>query len=397
MKSLNFPISMFKQAFTPHNIFILTHAASALAWLTPSEWVIRKGFIMPSDFGRYLGIMTIFILTFYVLLAISYYLGRQAAKEGLHKIWRNFPRLEDELPYYFLSLLSLIGVIAAYSDIIFNLGFNGAISAIQSSSANHLKAALYQDYAIGLQSLRYTSILAAAIALFRIGSKRRSSYLDAFNLILLILTTLIASRLSFIAAIFSSICLLVLNNNKFRVRPIRIITLALLFWFALMLFNYSRNYLYYENLGANNMNTALIGEAVSYLGAPFQGSGTALDKLDSLWGNSSFLYADGAIEQSLTTNSAIAELITQVGLIGALFAALFLLVFCFFLGSMAGQYNNYTVLLYSISLYGFAELWRIFMFNKGIFITLYVSLIFSCFCSLLLRSVLPSRKTRLTA
>ena len=291
----------------------------------------------------------------------------------------------NDLIFYSLFTLAFIGFIATYLKIIPNLSPSEIVHAIATGNANLLKKTLYNDYSLGFVSLRYLTSAVAAIALYQwICGKRGLGHflLLTSSLIMLLLTIVISSRLMFIMFLLTVVYLVVhqsIKNKNFV--NIKAITAFIICFSILTILNYSRNINFYSSIGLNNPLVANFAEILSYLGAPFQGAISAVDHFNNLC-LGSFLSSPSAshltnIEPLLSTNSALLELCLS----GDWFNMIAMLLVIMVAGSIMGHIHQYRAsylnLIYALLLYCCSELWRIYLFDRGIVMTITIGIVCS--------------------
>lgn len=295
-------------------------------------------------------------------------------------------------------MIAIVGV--AYS--LMTVGGKIAIAnAISSSSGNEIAAALPQSS--GLQTLRYTASTSFALALHQYLYGNRRTLITILNGVLLTFVVLMNSRLSLILCI---VTFLYLSRRKIRLPArklaiISVIGLALIFLITVP-FNYVRNANFYEARGISSPFAMNASQIVAYLGAPTQ---VAVATADSWYRGALEPYRGSPIESviptylshsdaetSLTdfaqypanveialqynTNSAFAHSIVQSGLAGLL--VMVLVCFIVSIGiSVANASMSPLSLIAAPGLYGFSELWRVYLFNAGIIHFIALSVIFA--------------------
>jgi hypothetical protein len=237
---------------------------------------------------------------------------------------------------------------------------------LRDNTANDLRAALYASYSIGPASLRYCSALSGGISMFRIVSGKVGIW-DVLALAALIGASAISGRIIFMFSIWVFLCLWSTHRQAIRgaVR-FRLLLIAVLIILALWSFNYSRNANYYRSRWADNFWTAGVGEIVAYLSAPFQvalGVGNNIDSATS--GVDPSAYTDW--EANLTTNSAFQELLLEMGWLAFGYIAIMALAAGWISGWCSRQVHSYFLLGFPVTSYAFAELWRLDLFQTGIF------------------------------
>jgi hypothetical protein len=354
-------VSIFLQ---PQIIAPLSVLASFAAWCVPEEYGIRKGYFVrePITLAN-----TLWLTTWYLVITISGFLGFRGGRATPYsrKI-SNRALLTDARVFYSFTIISLIGVSAAYYNIIEVLGAENLLRVFQDSSANELRAALYTGYSIGLASLRYSSGLSGGLAMFRIVSGKIGIW-DVLALLALVGASAISGRIIFMLAIWVFLSLWTAHRKSIKgsVR-VRLFLIAILAILALWGFNYSRNANYYRSRWTDGFWMAGVGEIVAYLSAPFQvalGVGNNIESATK--GVDPATYADW--EGNLTTNSAFQELLTEMGWLAFGYIALMTLAAGWVSGWCSRQVNSYFILGFPVVSYAFAELWRLDLFGKGIF------------------------------
>jgi hypothetical protein len=347
--------------------------ASLAAWLFPSFGVLRKGFDYPSrvDFSSF-----VVLACWYLLIFMSFTLGEKVGR--LIVLRRSALReklfyLDSNLLYYILSFLSAIGIATTLIRIFQVLSLQQAIVFVALGQANSLKEALYEDYSIGLVSLRYLVLYSASIALYRIIRWRSFRPLNIFNVLMLGITALLlGSRLILIATLLTVVFLLSFGKRSIRFSIPKLTIFATLLFLILSALNFSRNANYYET---NKLSFGLAGvsEILAYLGSPFQvaiGSAPVVDQLVAGGGETYRNYVD--VEENLNTNSAFVLLHEQMGYASWAYIAAICLFMGFVFEFLASLGKTVFLLPCGTILYGSAELWRLDLFHQGIFIVWFV-------------------------
>jgi hypothetical protein len=357
----------------PSVVSMAAMLASLAAWLFPSFGVLRKGFDYPSrvDFSSF-----VVLACWYLLIFMSFTLGEKVGRlivfrrSALRE--RSF-YLDSNLLYYILSFLSAIGIATTLIRIFQVLSLQQAIVFVALGQANSLKEALYEDYSIGLVSLRYLVLYSASIALYRIIRWRSFRPLNIFNVLMLGITALLlGSRLILIATLLTVVFLLSFGKRSIRFSIPKLTIFATLLFLILSALNFSRNANYYES---NKLSFGLAGvsEILAYLGSPFQvaiGSAPVVDQLVAGGGETYRNYVD--VEENLNTNSAFVLLHEQMGYASWAYIAAICLFMGFVFEVLASLGKTIFLLPCGIILYGSAELWRLDLFHQGIFIVWFV-------------------------
>lgn len=356
----------------PSVVSMAAMSASFAAWLFPSFGVLWKGFDNPSRLD--LGTFTV-LACWYLLIFVSFTAGEKVG--GLLVFRRSPPTarllsLKSNLIYYGFTLLSATGIAATLIRVFQLLSLQQAIAAIALGQANQLKDALYEDYSMGLVSLRYLVLYPASIALYRIFRSRSFTLLNIFNVLLLAISTLLSSRLIFIATLLTLVFLLSFDKRSIRVSIPKLITIATLLFLVLAVLNYSRNKDYYER---NKMSFGAAGasEILAYVGSPFQVAIGTAQVTEHIIGGDPDSYRDYVdIEITLMTNSAFFHLHQQMGY----FSWVYIALMCLFMGlvfeALASLGETIFLLPCGAILYGSAELWRLDLFQQGAFIVWFV-------------------------
>jgi hypothetical protein len=365
----------------PQGIVAASATLSALAWSLPDAG-LRKGFTIKENTTLEGALI---LSSWYVSIILAALVGFHFGQRILFsKRKASILGLSDTRTYLSVSLIAWLGVGSSYFQIISQIGISGVIAAFSRNTVNDLLMALYSNYNIGLCSLRYTAALAGGIALYHVIVGRPVWLLDSLNLIALLGTSAVSSRLSLVWATIIGISLWVSTGIKFdRRKWWRFALLALVVVSALWLLNYSRNAHYYTQHGADSVLLAGLSEVQAYLGSPFQVSLGVANNFDSaLSGVTSQYYVDW--EPNLNRKSALEQLVPEMGW----WALPYMLATAFAYSTLAGHLlqfrGTYLFLGYPVILYAFAEIWRLDFFREGIFYTnlivaVLVPLVMYCF------------------
>ncbi|MDF2048841.1 hypothetical protein [Arthrobacter sp. Cr_A7] len=286
------------------------------------------------------------------------------------------------------------------------------LAALAQNAGNNLSEPL-KDGA-GLATLRYTTVIAAPFALVLWLKKRTSLLLVAWNLILLLLSSLFSSRMSLLMAVVVFVFLYAHINPGVRIRPVRMILFASAIFAVLGVLNFFRNAKYYASYDIDNPALMNWYQILTYLGSPFQVSGGVSSAIfagtfpsrgsyiDSIviMVPTFFQEKDGAIvvgsdaryanqvdvAGSLTTNSAFADIYNVYGLSGLIWSLLAVFVAGIIYGHCK-QYKSGMALGAGLSLYLLAEYWRIFLFNQGIVVYLFLAIFFGSAAAVMLTNM----------
>ncbi len=372
----------------PAGCLIVTVLLSAFFWALPDFSIFRKGFEQREPILDY-GLLI--LIAWYSLIvgscSLGFYLGKTVRWPFPFQV-KNV-RLDDAFSYLCFSIIASISCFYVLYVLNERLGFPALVEALLTGRGNSLKDALYEDYSIGLLSLRYIVILTGALALFRILSGISRGFFDFYNILLLLFVASISSRLSLIAASLSAFCLLCFHGKKVRTLPLLVAAFSVVI--LLFVFNSSRNMNYYAQRGNYGFFESGISEIMAYLGAPFQASLAIGNNPLVLTGKQDPSFASN-IEPNLTTNSALADLVGRFGIAVTFFG---MFVFASATGLLMGILhqlkNTCFALAYCILLYGYAEIWRIFLFDKGIFIILFTASLLLPSIAIIIKSLLLTK------
>jgi hypothetical protein len=375
----------------PQALLLIGGVLSLLAWVTP--WGSRippaiRGFGSPERLTLH-GIL--FLLAwwgfFFLVAAGGFAVGRRIPP---------LQRAEDvpwESYYVFLTILGVIGTVYSYAYVAVKAPHTLGL-ALHHQQFNELRRVLPE--ATGLQTLRYASCLAAAIAIFELG-RRHFRLLHVLNILLLFLTAAFAARTLLIITLIVGVGLTARHLQTTGITARRLVGSALLvavgLFIALGLLNYSRNADYYRGFAIRNPAVMNGAEMVRYLGFPFQASVAVSNHLSS-WPAAPAAAASGvrvfvlptylssstpdsvsrgetaygsvvSIPEGYTTPSVLA---LTWGVFGAL--AFPILGFVAFVAAAiaghASRYRSYAFIAGLVVAYCFAEWWRTWVFNAGL-------------------------------
>ena len=173
-------------------------SASLAAWLFPTFGVLKKGFENPSRLDPN---SVVVLACWYLLIFTSFFLGQKIA--GLwafscgYKPTSRLLDLESNAIYLGFTLISALGLGAMVSTIVRNMSLAQMILFISLGQSNALKETVYEDYRIGIVSLRYVVLYPASVALYRMIRLRKYSLLNIFNVLMLAVCTFVSFRLIF--------------------------------------------------------------------------------------------------------------------------------------------------------------------------------------------------------
>lgn len=362
-----------KAILKPSFVSMAAMFASLTAWLFPSFGVLRKGFDSPArvEFSSF-----VVLACWYLLIFLSFTLGEKLGGQIVIRrsvVKERLLHLDSNFFYLIFSLLSTIGIATTLIKIFQLLSLQQAIVYIALGQANSFKEALYEDYSVGLVSLRYLVLYPASIALYRIIRWRSFRPLNILNVLMLgVAAVLLGSRLILIATLLTAVFLLSFGKRSIRFSIPKLTIFATILFLILSVLNFTRNAAYYER---NKLSFGLAGvsEILAYLGSPFQvaiGSAPVVDQLVAGGGETYRNYVD--VEQNLNTNSAFVHLHEQMGYVSWAYIAAICLFMGFVFEVLTSLGKTIFLLPCGIILYGSAELWRLDLFHQGIFIVWFV-------------------------
>jgi hypothetical protein len=377
-------------AVRPHVLLLVGAGLSFLAWAIPWGRTIPAAlrFAPQQPWTLHGMLFLVGWYTFFFAVALGgFHLGRRIPllQRAERVPWQSF--------YVFFTILSLVGTAYAY-------GYVAVHSPHAISAAfvhHHFNAVRYAlPYAAGASTLRYAASLAGAIAIFELG-RGRLRPVHVLNVLLLVLSAAIASRVSLIIAGIVVAGLAARHFQTTRAPARRVVGVVLLgvvsLFVALALLNYSRNADFYRSYGVGDPLVMNVDEMVRYLGVPFQASvavsnhvaewpevpstvaaGTRVYALPtyvtsgipaSVARASNRYHSLAPIPTILSTNSVLAGMYGVFGVLAFPILGLVALVGAVIAGH-ASRYRSYAFLVSLVIAYCFAEWWRIYMFNQGI-------------------------------
>jgi hypothetical protein len=357
-----------KSIFTPSSMSMVAVTASFIAWEFPTFGVILKGFTRKEALDVTSIVM---LLCWYSMIFICFFVGQKLGGFFVSPTSRSDDpvlSLNSNAVYYGFTLISAIGIVSTLYAIFANLSFQQALVFISLGQTNALKETLYEEYHIGLVSLRYVVVYPASIALYRIIRQKRYSAVNLFNVLMLGVSTFLSMRLILVATLMVTGFLLTYGKARIRISIAKVALFSGLIFLILSALNISRNAGYYER---NSLSFGLAGasEIITYAGSPFQtavGSAKVADKLAGFGGDEYRDWVD--IAPALNTNSAFTLLMQQMGAWSWPYLALVCLVMGFLFGAMSSLGKTIFLLPCGAIIYGAAELWRLDLFQTGTFI-----------------------------
>lgn len=386
----------------PGWLIALPAIVSFVSWMIPWPQSVRTGYVIkePLSLEGFL-----YLLAWYSTLALAGTAGWVAGRGTVP-----IPRLnqaDDPSVYRIISLVGAVGVVGMYALVHFSSP--GLIPlAVRTNQFNLVRNAV--PFAPGVATLRYATIISGGIALYRLLLLREKALLHLANVALLILNIVVASRLALIMSLLIVVGLYFRGRGRGEVGRVssRTILISVAVTIAVLVTaNYLRNANYYEaQYRTTNPIAMMVGETVAYTGAPTQVAiGTTNAAVDELPESSAKNVVEGivalatptfigsptefyeernnwyrgvvSVDGGLTTNSSLALIVGLLGIVAFPFMALA----CFLLGILMGhfsRYRNYQYLGALVVGYSFAEIWRVYTFNSGIFIFVLLVLTGAC-------------------
>ena len=403
----------------PAVLLLVPVLASAVAWSVPGASTALRGFEHRSEvtLGG-LGVLGLWYALCAGLIVLGHRWGAAVPRVPVLARFDDDPVLERRL-FRLVWVLAAVGVgyslarAAASVDV---------VAALAGGTGNDLKAALGGE--AGPATLRYATAVAAplGIHLWRRGLVGPAE--AAWSVLLLGVDALFASRLAVLMAVVVFAFLHVARRPGARVRWSALAVAAVVVFAALTLLNSLRNENYYTAHGVDSPLVANGYQLLTYLGAPFQVSLGVADSVATgrypdrygaahaaqLW-EPTFLLGPDATEQTtdteavrheqgeaftfstaskprageryastvdvgdtLTTNSAFADVLSDYGYVGLLGLALSTAVVGALLGHL-GRYRSVLAAACGVVGYGVAELWRTYLFSQGIVVFLLVAVL----------------------
>jgi hypothetical protein len=236
------------------------------------------------------------------------------------------------------------------------------------------------------------------MAIFYMVFRRRWGLIELLNISLLLAAAVMSLRLLLVQAVITALGLALRFGGLERIRAMRVLVFGALTFAALTLMTWSREAgLYGKLVGTDNPLMMQYMQIKRYLGAPIQ---VSLGVARLIWEDKhanpknmkywkpvtpTFLhpqkekdysrgtgiwlwYEDNVdIDKGLTTNSAMAAIYPDMGLVIFPFMSLLSFVGAWVYGRFWTS-DGPLVMIALVVLYGFFELWRTYVFNNGFFI-----------------------------
>lgn len=376
----------------PTSLLLISVAVSFAMWIVPGQSEELRGFAQRTS----VGVGGAFLLAgWYTLCLIVIWgciqLGTKVRTVERLAMFDRSASLERNF-FWFISIVASVGMVYCLIHIATTVSI---MDAVQNQTFNNLAHALPEG--TGIATLRYATALAAPVGVYLWQRKNAPLVVVIWNVLLLLANAALASRLSLILALLVYVFLFVRTNRGFRLKWWVAVVAFVAVFGGLTAFNYARNAGYYERHGVENAVEMNAYQLAAYLGTPIQVSlgvseqistgklAVAGDPLLSLQavaptfidfekvnlgtGTKDQRYGAVSVADNLTTNSAFADTYVKYGWWGVTYTLLVLAVAAFGFGVFA-RYRSVVAILAAVLLYGFAEYWRIFLFNQGILVFL---------------------------
>lgn len=381
----------------PQTFLLVPAVLSLAAWLVPGTGYVTRGYVTRSHPS-----------VTAVLLVIGWYVVAEAATlAGIvpaTRLLRRSALRRDPIPrsstdfvstkaYLTLTVLAAIGLLFCCVKLASELPLWHLIVTHQ---VNVLKNALSNGP--GLQTLRYTADLSGAVAIERAIERRRPSWLDAGNIVMLGIVGLLSGRLGILLALTVVLSLEAARHPDAAIRLVTIVLIVLVIFLVFTPISYLRTAGTYEKAGVADPLSITALQVVSYLGVPAQvemgvvnaaihgrlrpdsssldGAFTAVVRPTYLSHGANSTAnpqqaQDGpyhgvvSVSPSYTTNSTLADTYTRDGLWGLALVLIVLAIAAAVYAVLISAGGSF-VLAAGVLLYPFAEIWRLYLFNQGI-------------------------------
>lgn len=366
---------------------------SALVWSVPGTSNQLRGFDQRAE-GSFEGwvLLCCFYLVAATLVWIGFRLGVMAGPSERLVEAASTERFDRRFSLT-LTVFATIGVL--YSVYLVQQQTN-IFDALSATQGNQLKESI--GGSAGIATLRYTAAIAAPVALYVWRFRHGRASLAIWNVLLLVMSALFSSRLSFIMAVVVLIFIVITlrRDIKFKAVPLALAGAAI--FGALVAFNYYRNAGFYENLGITDPVSMNFYQVAAYLGAPFQASLGVADGIANGGFTKSVDVVSAAaivvptflrperfgsfgsfdnfvqVAPNLTTNSAFADTYADYGWWG-LFYVLATVFLASALAGYASRFRSLVIVAGAVVAYGLAEMWRIFLFPQGLVLYLLIAVL----------------------
>jgi hypothetical protein len=361
--SIRLPIS---KVMNPPGMAVFAVLLSFCAWLCPDFGVLRKGFTVPEDPGVAAWLI---LLSWYVVIFASLSLGVRVGRfVAGERAKHNVPSVDSAAVSRIFTFLAAFGTISTLIRIFQTLSIPQAVIYFYLGQGNRIKNTLYDNYSAGILSLRYLVVYSAALAIYRTVRCGRLTILNIANVLLLALTVLISSRLILVATLLTSLFLVTSERGYIKISIVKLAACVAIVFGILSLLNASRNRNFYTKRDLS-FTQAGVSEIVTYLGSPFHVAIGAARRLDEITAGDPELYREYIdIEPELSTNSAFVHLHAQMGYLAWAYVSILCCFMAFVFSWLSAFGKSSFLLACGAILYGCAELWRLDLFQQGIFV-----------------------------
>jgi hypothetical protein len=397
---------------------------SLIAWCSAGRcpagsWLQLRGFLEPAPIT--LPGVTLLLVWYgavVVLATIGWRVGLGTTPTPEFVRRTTSPKFERR--YFFLVLAAAtVGVAYSYYRI---AGTTSIIGSLTSQTGNSFTEALPDS--AGVPTLRYATILAAPISVYLWRKKVIHLAFMLLAVVLLLLNSLVASRLSLLMAVIVYIAIWTVTSHRQSsaerktVRPWQIVGAVVILFALLTALNYVRNGNYYRDNGVSDPVSMNLYQTGAYLAVPaqvslgvsdavmrgsFEKPGGALDSVVAALPSFAVPAEDNRSKESMsadaydftvssasnfTTNSEFADTYSQFGAWGWLYT---LLLFPL-AGYIFGRFLTYGPVIggsAGVIAYCFAEVWRIQLLTQGIVVFL---VLLTLVCMFLAVSGISARK-----
>lgn len=368
----------------PATIILVTSLMSICSWLIAVFFIEQRAFTLNMPF---LGLYVPFLWT--LMLGVLTHWGFSL---GLKISFGNYRDQENDSQIYtfykIISVLSWFGFAFSVVKIYQSIGLEGILFIVSGLTLNSIKEALYEDYSVGILSLRYLMIVSGGIALWR--SFKRVTIWEKLNIPAFVFYILFyGRRLDLICSIFY-FALLYYNDPKLKsISPKKVYTFLFVLISMIIIVSTLRNFNHYDELGISNPIYSTFLNVISYLSAPTQAvvsigiyienfsiSPQSIDNYLSIFYKSTDLHTTNffieysKIKEEYNANSALLGILCEYGWFGLIIYLIELFILSIFSGLIWKNKNTLLFMGYPILLYAFAEIWRLNLFSGGIFYTL---------------------------
>lgn len=386
-------LTRFEWILRPATLLLVSVLASFAVWMIPGQSELLRGFISRSQVS-FLGVIILigWYCACFVIIWQCVKLGERTRSLPQLERFETSPRLELRF-YWFLSIAATIGVVFSVVMIANEVSL---WQLIVTRNVNVAAAAL--PHGTGLSTLRYATAIAAPIGVLLWQRKRAPLWLAMWNILLLLASVTLASRLSLIVAIIVYLFLFIRTVHNVRVKAWVMVVAVVGLGLVLTVLNYVRTAGTYEEYGVDNPIAMNFFQIAAYLGAPAQvsiGVATAIGEgsfavsggpisslhaiLPTFLDFKKLPFGDGTVSgrydnlvsvaENFNANSAFADTYARYGWWG-LFYILCALAIAGFVFGVFARYKSVAAAVSAVLLYGFADFWRGFLFNQGVLLFL---------------------------